>query len=275
MSYLTEGQTWSTSDGISRTITKLFAHKSTQERMVTYKIGNTSQYKSILQTSFLRWIKDNACQLNGEQKQTIERKTVMSNLPKLSHFSHIRAHERVMVFIDGANTRMACRALPNPNANWKTFYELLSDRCDLRRAYYYVSYIEDRNRPNNAIIPLTHFLMYNSYTVVNPALKSRKVSRSVCPDLSVDLVFHAAQKNMDHAILLAGDSQYIHAVETAKLLGVKITVVSTLKTVVNEGDEENSNETSDSQFSPICSNSLRSSADHFVDLSDLPIFDER
>jgi uncharacterized LabA/DUF88 family protein len=164
------------------------------------------------------------------------------------------ATDRIALFIDGANLYSAAKGL-NIDLDFKKLLDEFQKRGVLVRAYYYTAIVEDQDY--SPIRPLVDWLDYNGFTVVTRAAKEftdangRKRHRGdMDVDLAVDMMEMAA--HVDHVVLFSGDSDFRRLVEAVQRRGVRVTVVSTVKTQP-----------------PMASDELRRQADSFVDLNDL------
>jgi uncharacterized LabA/DUF88 family protein len=164
------------------------------------------------------------------------------------------ATDRIALFIDGANLYSAARGL-NIDLDFKKLLDEFQKRGILVRAYYYTAIVEDQDY--SPIRPLVDWLDYNGFTVVTRPSKEyvdgngRKRHRGdMDVDLAVDMMEMSA--HCDHVVLFSGDSDFRRLVEAMQRRGVRVTVVSTVKTQP-----------------PMASDELRRQADSFVDLSDL------
>ena len=164
------------------------------------------------------------------------------------------ATDRIALFIDGANLYSAAKGL-NIDLDFKKLLEEFQKRGVLIRAYYYTAIVEDQDY--SPIRPLVDWLDYNGFTVVTKAAKEytdaagRKRHRGdMDVELAVDMLEMAG--HLDHVVLFSGDSDFRCLVEAVQRRGVRVTVVSTVKSQP-----------------PMVSDELRRRADNFVDLSDL------
>ena len=164
------------------------------------------------------------------------------------------ATDRIALFIDGANLYSASKGL-NIDLDFKKLLDEFQKRGVLVRAYYYTAIVEDQDY--SPIRPLVDWLDYNGFTVVTKAAKEfidangRKRHRGdMDVELAVDMMELAG--HIDHAVLFSGDSDFRHLIEAVQRRGVRVTVVSTVKTQP-----------------PMASDELRRQADSFVDLADL------
>ena len=162
--------------------------------------------------------------------------------------------ERVALFIDGANLYSAARAL-GFDIDYKRLLALFQNKARLIRAFYYTALAEDQEY--SPIRPLIDWLDYNGYTMVTKPLKEftdsygrRKVKGNMDIELAVDLMEIADR--VDHIVLFSGDGDFRRLVEAVQKKGVRVTVVSSIKTQP-----------------PMVADELRRQADIFVDLGDL------
>lgn len=162
--------------------------------------------------------------------------------------------ERVGVFIDGANLYATARAL-GFDIDYKRLLELFNRDCRLIRAFYYTALVEDQDY--SPIRPLVDWLDYNGYTMVTKPTKEftdamgrRKVKGNMDIELAIDVLEMA--EHLDHIVLFSGDGDFRRLVEAVQRRGVRVTVISTVR----------------SQPSMIA-DELRRQADRFMDLSDL------
>lgn len=164
------------------------------------------------------------------------------------------AFEKVAVFIDGANLYSAARAL-SFDMDYKKLLEELKSMSDLRRVFYYTAIVEDQEY--SSLRPLVDWLDYNGYMVVTKPAKEftdamgrRKVKGNMDVELAVDAMELAPFIN--HMVLFSGDGDFCSLVVAMQRKGVKVTVVSTVKSTPS-----------------IASDDLRRQADVFLDLAEL------
>jgi uncharacterized LabA/DUF88 family protein len=164
------------------------------------------------------------------------------------------ATDRIALFIDGANLYSAAKGL-NIDLDFKKLLDEFQKRGVLIRAYYYTAIVEDQDY--SPIRPLVDWLDYNGFTVVTKPAKEftdangRKRHRGdMDVDLTVDMMEMAP--HADHMVLFSGDGDFRRLIEALQRRGVRVTVVSTVKTQP-----------------PMASDELRRQADSFVDLADL------
>ena len=164
------------------------------------------------------------------------------------------ATDRIALFIDGANLYSAAKGL-NIDLDFKKLLEEFQKRGVLVRAYYYTAIVEDQDY--SPIRPLVDWLDYNGFTVVTKPAKEyvdasgRKRHRGdMDVDLAVDMLELA--EHLDHVVLFSGDSDFRRLVEAMQRRGVRVTVVSTVKSQP-----------------PMASDELRRVADSFVDLASI------
>ena len=165
--------------------------------------------------------------------------------------------EKTALFIDGANLYAAAKAL-DFDIDYKLLLKWAADQGRLVRAFYYTTLVEDQEY--SPIRPLVDWLDYNGYTMVTKPSKEftdaggrKKFKGSVDIELAVDMM-EIADK-VDHIMLFSGDGDFHKLVEAVQRKGVRVTVVSTIKSA-----------------SPMVSDELRRTADHFLDLDQLAEF---
>ncbi|MEE2692772.1 MAG: NYN domain-containing protein [Pseudomonadota bacterium] len=168
----------------------------------------------------------------------------------------LRPDERTALFIDGANLYKAARNL-GFDMDYKSLLAKAQGSCRLVRAYYYTAIQEDKSQDYSPLRPLVDWLDYNGYTMVTKlsreftdATGKRRFKGSVDIELVVDMLV-LAQK-LDHIVLFTGNGDFRRAIEAVQAQGVRVTVVSTVKSQP-----------------PMASDELRRQADRFIDLADL------
>ena len=129
------------------------------------------------------------------------------------------------------------------------------------RAFYYTALIEDQEY--SPIRPLIDWLDYNGYTMVTKPTKEftdssgrRKLKGNMDIELAVDVL--EMSKHLEHIILFSGDGDFRRLVEAVQRKGVRVTVVSTVRSQPSMVADE-----------------LRRQADIFIDLLDLQASIER
>ena len=162
--------------------------------------------------------------------------------------------ERIGLFIDGANLYAAARAL-GFDIDYKKLLQLFADKGKLVRAFYYTALIEDQEY--SPIRPLVDWLDYNGYTMVTKPTKEftdasgrRKIKGNMDIELASDVMEMA--ERLDHVVLFSGDGDFRRLVEAVQRKGVRVTVVSTIRS-----------------SPPMVADELRRQADVFVELDDL------
>jgi len=165
----------------------------------------------------------------------------------------LRPQEKTALFIDGANLYAASRAV-----GFDVDYRRLLDffgGVNLIRAYYYSALLDTEEY--SPLKPLTDWLAYNGYTLVTKPAKEftdgagrRRVKGNMDIELAIDMLEMAP--HIDHAVLFSGDSDFRRLVEAVQRRGVRVTVVSTIKT-----------------SPPMIADELRRQADHFAELADI------
>jgi uncharacterized LabA/DUF88 family protein len=162
--------------------------------------------------------------------------------------------ERVAIFIDGAHLYAASRTL-GFDVDYKNLLAHFRRQGYLVRAYYYTALLEtDEYSP---LRPLVDWLGYNGYSVVTKPAKEftdasgrRRVKGSVDIEMAVDVLELAP--SLQHVVLFSGDGDLRRLVEAVQRRGVRVSVVSTIRTQPSMVADE-----------------LRRQADAFVDLTDI------
>ncbi len=163
-------------------------------------------------------------------------------------------NDRIALFIDGANLYSASKNL-GFDIDYKKLLDEFRKRGMLTRAYYYTALVEDQDY--SPIRPLVDWLDYNGYTLVTKTAREytdsqgrRRWRGDMDIEIAVDMMEMAS--HIDHAVLFSGDGDFRRLVQAVQQKGVRVTVVSTMKSQP-----------------PMASDDLRRQADSFVDLADL------
>lgn len=163
-------------------------------------------------------------------------------------------NDRIALFIDGANLYSAAKGL-GFDIDYKKLLAEFRTRGVLVRAYYYTALVEDQDY--SPIRPLVDWLDYNGYSLVTKTAREYTDSQGrkrwrgdMDIEIAVDMLELAG--HIDHVVLFSGDGDFRRLVEAVQQKGVRVTVVSTLKSQP-----------------PMASDDLRRQADNFVDLADL------
>jgi uncharacterized LabA/DUF88 family protein len=164
------------------------------------------------------------------------------------------SEERVGLFIDGSNLYAAARAL-GFDIDYKKLLDLFASKGRLIRAFYYTALVEDQEY--SPIRPLVDWLDYNGYTMVTKPTKEftdatgrRKIKGNMDIELAIDVMEMA--QYLDHVVLFSGDGDFRRLVEAIQRKGVRVTVVSTVRSQP-----------------PMVADELRRQADTFLELMDL------
>ena len=162
--------------------------------------------------------------------------------------------ERMAMFIDGANLYAAARGL-GFDIDYKRLLELFAGRGRLIRAFYYTALIE--NEEYSPIRPLVDWLDYNGYSMVTKPTKEftdafgrRKIKGNMDIELAIDVMEIA--DHIDHIMIFSGDGDFRRLVEAVQRKGVRVSVVSTMRS-----------------SPPMVADELRRQADNFIELQDL------
>ena len=163
-------------------------------------------------------------------------------------------NDRIALFIDGANLYSAAKGL-GFDIDYKKLLTEFRNRGVLVRAYYYTAIVE--NDDYSPIRPLVDWLDYNGFSLVTKTAREytdpqggKRWRGDMDIEIAVDMLDLAPR--LDHVVLFSGDGDFRRLVEAVQQKGVRVTVVSTVKSQP-----------------PMASDDLRRQADNFVDLADL------
>ena len=162
--------------------------------------------------------------------------------------------ERLALFIDGSNLYAAAKAL-GFDIDYKLLRSEFVRRGKLVRAFYYTALLEDQEY--SPIRPLVDWLDYNGFSMVTKPAKEfidsmgrRKVKGNMDIELAVDAMEMADR--IDHMVLFSGDGDFRPLVEGIQRKGVRVSVVSTIRSQP-----------------PMIADELRRQADNFIELEEL------
>ena len=171
-------------------------------------------------------------------------------------FLGMHEDERTALFIDGANLYKSARNL-GFDMDYKSLLAKSRTNSTLVRAYYYTAIQEERGQDFSPLRPLVDWLDYNGYAMVTKTSREfvdqqgkKRFKGSIDIELTVDMLTLAPK--LDHIVLFTGNGDFRRAIEAAQAMGVRVTVVSTVKS-----------------SPPMASDELRRQTDCFIDLSDL------
>ena len=165
-----------------------------------------------------------------------------------------RMDEKVGLFVDGSNLYATARSL-GFDIDYKRLLDVFSERGRVIRAFYYTALTDDQEY--SPIRPLVDWLDYNGFTLVTKPTKEytdptgrRKIKGNMDIELAVDMIEMAP--HLDHAVLFSGDGDFRRLVEAVQRQGLRVTVISTVRTKP-----------------PMVADELRRQSDYFVDLAEL------
>lgn len=163
--------------------------------------------------------------------------------------------DKTVLFIDGSNFYSSARALGMDidYAKMRSYFEC---KTNLLRAYYYTSLPEEHEY--SPLRPLVDWLDYNGYAVVSKVVREytdpesgkRRIKGSMDMEIALDMLRLAPK--IDHAVLFSGDGDFCRLLEDVQSMGVRVSVVSTIKTPT-----------------PMASDSLRRMSDEFIELDNI------
>ena len=164
------------------------------------------------------------------------------------------ADERIALFIDGANLYSASRAA-GFSIDFKRLLDHFGARGRLVRAFYYTALFDEVEY--SPLRPLVDWLDYNGYTLVTKRAKeftdaygNRKTKGDMDVEIAIDAMEMASK--LDRIVLFSGDGDFRRLVEAVQREGVRVSVVSTLRS-----------------STPTMADELRRQADEFIELADL------
>lgn len=164
--------------------------------------------------------------------------------------------DRSAIFIDGANLYKTARNL-GFDIDYKRLLQKTREESRLVRASYYTAIQEDREADYSPLRPLVDWLDYNGYHMVTKLAReftdaqgNRRFKGSIDVELVVDMM--NLSDRLDAIVLFTGNGDFRRAIEAIQAKGVKVTVVSTVKS-----------------SPPMAGDDLRRQSDHFIDLYDL------
>jgi uncharacterized LabA/DUF88 family protein len=167
---------------------------------------------------------------------------------------HLVPTERVALFIDGASLYSVSRNL-GFDVDYRSLLEFFRKRAHLIRAYYYAALLETEEY--SPLKPLTDWLAYNGYTLVTKPAKEftdssgrRRIKGNMDIELAIDML--ELSPRIDHAILFSGDADFRRLVEAVQRRGVRVSVVSSIRT-----------------SPPMIADELRRQADQFIEIADI------
>jgi uncharacterized LabA/DUF88 family protein len=128
-------------------------------------------------------------------------------------------------------------------------------RGKMLRAFYYTALLE--NDEYSPIRPLVDWLNYNGFTMVTKPAKEYTDSmgrKKVKGNMDIELAVNAMElaPHVDHMVIFSGDGDYRPLVESLQRQGVRVSVVSTIRSQP-----------------PMISDELRRQADNFIELDEL------
>ena len=162
--------------------------------------------------------------------------------------------ERLVLLIDGANLYGATRAL-GFDIDYRLLRQEFMRRGRLLRAYYCTALPESEEY--SPVRPLADWLAYNGFAILTKPAKKftdgqgrRRIKGNMDVEIAVDAMELAP--HVDHLVLFSGDGGFRPLVESLQRQGVRVSVVSTLRS-----------------SPPMIADELRRQADSFIELDEL------
>jgi len=161
----------------------------------------------------------------------------------------------VAILVDGANIHAVCVAL-GFMIDWKKVVASVNEDMEVHSAQYFTAMkpLTEVNR----LKPMVDYLEYNGWTVIQKPTESYMDPTTgrakIKGNMDVEIAVCAMQlaPHVSDVMLFTGDGDFKYLVEVLQTKGIRVTVVSTLKTKVN-----------------MCSDKLRRQANVFVDITDM------
>lgn len=140
--------------------------------------------------------------------------------------------DRLALFIDGSNLHAAAKSL-GFDIDFKLLRAEFERRGKLLRAYYFTALLEQEEF--SPLRPLMDWLTYNGFTVITKPAKDftdAQGRRKIKGNMDVELAVSAMElaPHLDHAVLFSGDGDFRPLVEALQRSGVRVSVVSTMRT---------------------------------------------
>ena len=162
--------------------------------------------------------------------------------------------ERLALFIDGSNLYAAAKSL-GFDIDYKLLRTEFMRRGKLLRAFYYTALLD--NEEYSPIRPLVDWLNYNGFTMITKTAKEFTDSqgrRKVKGNMDIELNVNAMElaPHVDYIVLFSGDGDFRPLVESLQRQGVRVSVVSTVRSQP-----------------PMIADELRRQADNFIELEGL------
>jgi len=162
--------------------------------------------------------------------------------------------ERIAIFIDGSNLYSTGKTL-DYDIDYKKLLELFKNKGRLILANYYTALLEHEDY--SPIRPLIDFLDYNGFQVITKPAKSytdrdgrNRIKGNMDIEMAVDMIEIAP--HIDHILLFTGDGDFRAVVRAVQNKGVRVSVISTLKS-----------------SPPMLADELRRQANDVIDLADM------
>jgi len=139
--------------------------------------------------------------------------------------------ERIAMFIDGSNLYSSGKTL-DFDIDYKKLLDLFKNKGRLIQAKYYTALLDHEDY--SPIRPLIDWLDYNGFHVITKPAKSytdrdgrNRVKGNMDIEMTIDMLQIAP--HVDHILLFTGDGDFKAVVEAVQSKGVRVSVISTLK----------------------------------------------
>ena len=162
--------------------------------------------------------------------------------------------ERIALFIDGANLHSTGKSL-DFDIDYRKLLALFQEKVRLICANYYTALLEHDDY--SPIRPLVDWLDYNGYHVITKPARQytdrdgrNRIKGNMDMEIAVDMLELAP--HLDHMLLVSGDGDFRAVVKAVQARGVRVTVMSTMKSKP-----------------PMLSDELRRQANAIIELADM------
>lgn len=135
----------------------------------------------------------------------------------------LNVNKRVMIFIDGSNLFYSARCMGSDfRIDYLKLVERLKDGRDLVRTHYYASTKVPPIDKQTAFYD--RLRDYGIKTTIKPLRNDREKGIDVA--LVTDLLINAYEKNMDVAVVVSGDQDFIDAIREVQRKGIQVEIGS-------------------------------------------------
>ncbi len=165
--------------------------------------------------------------------------------------------DKVALFVDGANFYATLQHLGMTDVDYTAIRNHFSKREQLFRCFYFTAILPD-SEPDNGSQPIFDYLAHNGWNVVTKVAKKYydqvtkryKIKGNMDGEMHTEIML--LKDIVQHVVIFSGDGDFCHLVRTLKILGVRVSVVSSAASTPSMISQE-----------------LRKTCDQFMELADL------